>query len=415
MLEIRPARADEMAEFGRLGARSLLTDPQNATMLQPDWTLCAFEDGVMATTYAAWPLTMRFNGNAVPVSGVTFVSTNPVFRRRGNLRRIVEKHLGKLRDEKRESIAALYASMAAIYQRFGYGIVSTQCSYRVEPRFLTFAHRGAAPGTMREVFVEKDFGLLVDLYRKFREDRTGYLHRGRAMWDVGALGPPPAGHHRMIAVYEEGGVPLGYVVYTTGPGHSEGPGPGQSLSISDLAWLTPSAHRGIWEHLSRLDLVGEISWGRVPPDDPLPHLLLEPRMLQPSARDGLLARIIEVPAAMQARAYDPDVDAVLRFEVADDDMADWNNGRYEMQVSAREADVRRIADGRSQSGPSAPVLTSEPDLVVDINTLAMLLFGQISASEAATMGRLEVNDSKALPRWDAVLRTKHRPFCADFF
>jgi hypothetical protein len=31
------------------------------------------------------------------------------------------------------------------------------------------------------------------------------------------------------------------------------------------------------------------------------------------------------------------------------------------------------------------------------------------------MGRLQVHDSRALPRWDTALRTKYRPFCADNF
>jgi hypothetical protein len=50
-----------------------------------------------------------------------------------------------------------------------------------------------------------------------------------------------------------------------------------------------------------------------------------------------------------------------------------------------------------------------------VSTLAMLFFGQITASEAARMGRLDVSDNKALQLWDRVMRTEHRPFCADMF
>jgi hypothetical protein len=45
----------------------------------------------------------------------------------------------------------------------------------------------------------------------------------------------------------------------------------------------------------------------------------------------------------------------------------------------------------------------------------MLVFGQISATEAARMGRLEVNDGNALPLWDKVMRTKYKPFCPEYF
>jgi hypothetical protein len=31
------------------------------------------------------------------------------------------------------------------------------------------------------------------------------------------------------------------------------------------------------------------------------------------------------------------------------------------------------------------------------------------------MGRLEVNEDSSLSLWDNVMRTKYRPFCADYF
>ncbi len=409
MLEIRSARPDEMAEFRRLVSMNLLVEPASLETLSPDWTLCAFEDGRLATTYASWPLTLRLDGAAVPVAGVTCVSTNPVYRRRGNLRRIMETDFSRLYEEKRQPFAILFASMAAIYQRFGYGIVSGQVSYAVEPRYLQFAHPAPVTGKLREVSKDDEFGLLVDLYRRFRAERTGYIHRGRAMWEAGTLGKAPPGHTRVVLVYEEDDGPQGFVSYTVGPGHHEGPGPAQALAITDLVWLTTTAYRAFWEHFSRMDLVREVAWAKAPPDDPLPQLVLEPRMLRPRWSDGLLARIIDVPAALSSRPYP--VESVLRFEVRDE-MCPWNTGCYEMQTGA-EAEVRQV--GTASSAAGSPVLTSEPELTVDVNTLAMLVFGQLSASEAARMGRAQVHDPRSLARWDAALKTKYRPFCPDFF
>ncbi|HXH22005.1 MAG TPA: GNAT family N-acetyltransferase [Dehalococcoidia bacterium] len=410
MLEIRPARLEEMGEFVRTVSTALALDPSRPIEgLLPEWTLCAFEDGRLATTYGAWPLTMRFNGNAVPVAGVTCVSTNPIYRRRGYLRRIMETDFVRLKEAKQQPWALLYASQAAIYQRFGYGIVSTHYSYRVEPRYLQFATGFETRGSFREVSKDEEFGLLVDLYRRFREERTGYVHRGRAMWEANVLAPPPPGHTRTIVVYEEGGEARGYLVYSSGEGRYEGPGPGQEVRIADLVWLDIGCYRAIWQYLSRMELAREVIWPAVPADDPLPHLLLEPRMLRASWRDGLLARVIDVPAALMSRPY-PEK-AVLRFEVADA-MAPWNEGVWEM-VTGPEAEVRPLT--ASASHPGAPTLTRAPDVTMDVNTLAMLAFNQITATEAARMGRLEVHDAAALPRWDAALRTKYRPFCADNF
>ena len=50
-----------------------------------------------------------------------------------------------------------------------------------------------------------------------------------------------------------------------------------------------------------------------------------------------------------------------------------------------------------------------------VGTLAMLVFGQISATEAARIQRLDVNRPEALPLWDNVMRTKYRAAYADIF
>lgn len=394
---IRPVEREELGEFMRICSLSLAMPSATFEEMQPEWTQCAFEDGTLATCYARWPFTMRFNGAPVPVAAVTTVSTLPVYRRRGHLRAIMNADFRHLHDTDGPAIAILYASLAAIYQRFGYAVVSTQYSYRVEPRYLAFAHPRVVRGTLREV-TPADSPLLNELLKRFRAPRTGDLRRSRAMWEVGPLAETPAGHTLSLLVYEEDGEPLGYVIYTTGPGRFPPPGPSQALDVRDLVWLTPSAYRAIWEHLGRFDLVRELHWGAVPADDPLPHLLLEPRMLQATAHDGILGRLVDVDRALASRPYESA--GTLTFEVLDE-MCPWNAGRWQLETSGAETLVRRTE--------------ADPHLTLPVHTLAMLAFGQISATEAARMGRLDAHDATALPTWDAVMRTKYRPFCADHF
>jgi predicted acetyltransferase len=395
--EIRPAEPEEMAEFSRIVSLSLAMSPQTFAAMQPEWTLCAFEEGRLATCYAAWPFTMRLNGGSAPVAAVTTVSTLPLYRRRGHLRAIMAADFERLHEREGPAIATLYASLAAIYQRFGYGIVSTHVSYRVEPRYLAFSLPAPVRGTLREL-TRDDAGLLNDLYRRFREPRTGYLHRSRALWAAGVLADPPPGHTLTLLVYEEDGEPLGYTAYTTGLGAFDPPGPNIALTIRDLVWLTPAAYRAVWEHLARFDLVREITWPVVPADDPLPHLLLEPRMLQATARDGILARIVDLLRALPQRHYSGE--GRLMCAVVDD-LCPWNAGRWQIETDGPHARVTRT--------------TAEPDVTLPVTTLAMLFFGQISATEAVRMGRLDAHDERALPQWDALMHTHHRPFCADHF
>ncbi len=67
--EIRPARDDEMDQLGLMGAYSYAgafgdgVDNVVRNSNRPEWTLCAFDGPTMATSYAAFPFTIRANGN----------------------------------------------------------------------------------------------------------------------------------------------------------------------------------------------------------------------------------------------------------------------------------------------------------------------------------------------------------------
>lgn len=396
---VRPIDPEEMDEFVRVVALCLNMSPEPIrASMQPEFTLCAFEDDKLATAYAAWPFTMRINGAPVPIAGVTTVGTLPVFRLRGNLRRIMQTDFQRLYEREGPPLAVLYASQAAIYQRYGYGIVSTHISYRVEPRYLTFAHGVPIRGSLRESGRD-EAALLNDVFRRYRDPRNGVIHRSRPLWAANQFADPPEHHELSVVVYEEDGQALGYVIYTTGPGSYPPPGVGGVLNVREVVWLTPAAYIALWRHIAGFELMREVIWRSAPSDDPLPHLLLEPRMLQATARDGILARIVDLPRTLASRTYA--TEAVLTFEVQDE-LCPWNAGRWRMETGA---------DGAARVART----TENPQVTMPVSTLAMLLFGQISAGEAARMGRLDAHDEPALDAWDAVFRTRYRPFCPDQF
>jgi len=121
-VEVRPAKEDEMEQFLHVASNALVMKPSSFVGMRPEFTLCAFENGKLATSYATWPLTMRFNGDGVPVAAVTTVGTLPIYRRRGYLRKITATHFKLLHEEGERPIAILWASWATIYQRYGYAI-----------------------------------------------------------------------------------------------------------------------------------------------------------------------------------------------------------------------------------------------------------------------------------------------------
>jgi predicted acetyltransferase len=398
--EIRPIKPEEHSEFLRLVKIAFAAEDEFPLQMPPEWTLCGFHGGKMATTYAAWPLTMRFNGATVPIAGVTMVGTLPIYRRRNFLRQVTARHFEQLHERGERPIAALFASRAAIYQRYGYAVVSTRSSYNVEPREIKWAVNPRLSGEFREEGESND--RMLDIYHRFIERRTGYLERkGDFMKIPGApfatITPPTKVIKARITYWEDGN-PLGYIVYTAERDKRLGRKMGHTLSIQDLAWLSVTAYQAIWEYLANMDLVNDILWFGVPPDDPLPHLLLEPNQLNIKCSNGLMARIVDVERALPLRGYSKEVELV--FEVVDE-LCPWNRGTWKLDTSPEGSKIART--------------TETPQIVVPVSTLAMLAFGHVSATQAARMGRLDATDAGALSPWDDAMRTEYRPYCANSF
>lgn len=392
-VEIRPARPEEMPEFTRQAARQLALPAAMFAGMAPERTMCAIVDGAIATTYAHWPLQIRLNGRAIRIDGVTQVSTHPAHRRRGYLRAVTRAHFEAMHERREVAFAGLHPAWVAIYRRYGYGTVNTRHSWRIEPRNIAFHNPLPLPGTIRELALPDDFAQLVDLYRRFREDRTGLVHRGRAMWEAGALQSPPPGMAQLALAYAEHGTTLGTIVYHHG--RSAG---ARQLRITDLFALTAAATQALWQVLAGYDNVDEILWDNAPADDPLPLMLAEPRHLNPTMRDGIMARLVTVEDAVAQRPYASVTE--LRFELADP-FCPWNTGRWRLATSPEGGHATRI-DGQAVDFTLAP------------DTLASLVFGHFTPHQANRAGLLaDITGGEALARWDDALRMLHAPYEAE--
>ena len=95
-----------------------------------DRSLAAFDGADIVGTAAALSLRMTVPGGAAAVAGVTAVATAPSHRRRGILTSLMHRQLADVR-ERGEAIAALFASEAGIYARFGYGAATSELNLTI--------------------------------------------------------------------------------------------------------------------------------------------------------------------------------------------------------------------------------------------------------------------------------------------
>ena len=176
--------------------------------------------------------------------------------------------------------------------------------------------------------------LVKGLYREFVLDRMSYLHRSTALWmnnvfEEGEDGPV------YVAVAFDSDEPTAYVAYTLRAGKVNDRARPQEIKILDFAWLTSQAYRSIRQYLGLHDLVGRITWETAPIDDPAYEMFQEPRLLHAEDHEGAWFRVIDVPAALENRGYFEEGEIVV--EVFGDDIADWNNGKFKLEVSQGEA------------------------------------------------------------------------------
>jgi predicted acetyltransferase len=401
-LELRSCRADEMPDYGRILAyvfaendRENIDRELDAT--EPGWTHCAFVDGRLVATMGVLPFTVQLNGRPASMGGVTGVGTLPEWRRKGLLRQVMTSGLAKMRDEG-QSMAILWASMGAIYQRFGYGLAASMVRYEFDPRYARFEKSLPAEGRVEMVPAETARPLLEAIYNRFIEPRNLPIHRTGFLWES-ALRQKP-GSPKYVAVYTttDAGEPRGYIVYKTRDG--SGLIASQELQVIDFIPLDTGAFRALWDYILRHDLVSKVTMGGViPEDDPAPDLLSEPRILNRRTMDAIWLRITDVASALAQRPYA--APGKLTFAISGDEQCPWNEGTWTLETDGPAATISRT--------------TEPPGLSMPINTLAGLLTGFRTASHYRRIGLLESSDPAAVAMADRLFATDYRPFTPNEF
>jgi predicted acetyltransferase len=340
----------------------------------------ATDDGRIVGVAGSYGLEMTMpGGRTLPTGGVTWVGVLVTHRRQGILRRLMEAVHDDI-DARGEPLAALTASEGAIYERFGYGIASLDRVVQIDRRRAQFRPGLAPPpGAVRLMEGEELVAALCDRWDRLRLLRPGQIDR------------PEQLHRKLIA---QRGPGTTYAVHADGVaawkitqqwhnGH-----PAHEVRLFDLAAATPEAHLALWHTVLSLDLVGPITSGNVPMDDPLPYLLVDHRALRTTeVNDGVWLNVRSVPDVFGARTYGTDDDVVVEV-----DGNRWRIG----------------AGGCTR-------VRSRPDLVTDHASLGALVLGGIRPSALAAGRRLTARNDEALGRADALFVTSPSPYCQTGF
>jgi predicted acetyltransferase len=337
----------------------------------------------------------------IPFAGVTAVGVHPTHRRRGLLRQLMARMLADGR-ARGDAFAGLIASEAVIYGRFGFGHATSAAEVCIDSREAVMLEP-APPLDIRLIDADEAGKVLPELFDRQRRLRPGEPNRNALHWEERLSDRPqrPRGTHGLFhAVCEEG-----YVSYRV---HEQDilRGERHQLLVEELRGLTPETEAGLWQYVLGIDLVGEVRARRRPLDDPLRWRLADSRQLRVmDVVDWLYVRLLDVPAALEARGYRREGRLVLEVLPPPDDLegqADGAPGRWVLEAGPDGASCRPAG------GQSA-------DLRLRVTDLGALYLGGFPASLLAAAGRIEELRPGSLDRADGLLGTSPAPLTGTVF
>ena len=414
-VEIRPYGAEDLRPFltaAEIPFAYAVRDEDvrdHERILERDRLLCAYDGNAIVGTAAAFSFRLSVPGTELPAAGVTEVGVIPSHRRRGILTAMMARLLDDIR-ARGESVAVLWASEAAIYPRFGYGLATLDASFDLPGAARAFRPAPGASGRVRLVDVAEAGGLLPPAFDAARAARPGFVSRTGAWCEVQVLRDRESdrdGAGPTFTAVEEGGDRAeGYVRYRMR--HTWGAqGHENILEVRELIADTSRAERALWRFVLEMDLVGRIRARHQPVDSPLLLLLSEPRRLGFTIGDGLFVRLVDVARALSGRRYAAAGSVV--FDVSDAG-APWNEGRWRLTVDGAV---------RASSGPSMAGLAERTDdgadIGLDVTDLGSCYLGGFTFGDLVRAGRAVEGTPGAVRRADALFAVDRAPWCAEVF
>ncbi len=364
--------------FGFSYTEQMITDA--VPTLDLDRFLLAEDDGELVGITGAFGFDVTPPGAApLATEGVTWVCTAATHRRRGVLRALfTEQHRGFVAAG--TPLSVLTASESGIYGRFGYGAATVDRFVEVSRRRAVVRADAPDPGGVRYASTERFAAVAPDLHARWCARTPGAVSRSAAYWRRHLTDRPDlrGGATALTHLVH----PDGFASYRVTDG---------TCRVVDLFAATDAAHAALWRVLLSLDLIDTVT-ARTSLDDPLPLLLTDPRQVRTvQAVDGMWARLIDVPAALAARRYAVDVEAVLEVR---DPFLD-RGGRFRLV-------------GGPDGAECAP--TDRPaDAHLDVDVLGALYFGGARLRGFVAAGRAAVADERLLRRLDVALTADRDP------
>ncbi len=393
-MQLRPLADEELESSVRLFRATFGGSPSEADLaharqrVEVARTLVSVDDrGAVVATAGAYSFRMQLPGGSdIGCAGICMVAVRADQRRRGLLTALMDAHLERARAAG-EAVAALWASEAPIYGRFGFGPAAPTVAITV-PRARADLRSQGPLEEVRLIDHHEAAEVLPALHAAATRQRPGAIHRPERFWPA-TVGPTPGeAPPRRIAVLPG----RGYAIHHLDPAWSAG-SPTGTVRVEELMATDPQATAALWRFVTDVDLATRTVAGRRPVDDPLLAMLVDQGRAEVGIDWPLQLRLVDLATALAARRYAADDRLVLAVE--DRQLPD-QAGTWQLRAAGGTGTCART--------------DAAPDLTVGIDVLSTLYLGGVRTTQLLAAGRLTEHRAGAAARLDRMLATEVAPW-----
>ena len=390
MVTIRPATLDDVERIIALRSQAFNSDEHGRDSMRKDPRIeevrVAELDGKVLGTVRVLSFAHFFGGRPIEAAGISGVAVTAEARGKGVGSTMMRELLRELRSTM--PISSLYPATVPLYRNTGYGFGGVRTFWKT--RLDALPQDGALSTTP---FTDDDVDEVNDAYDRFASGTNGLVRRSADWWKRRVLtdGEDRTGFRYLV---REGGEITGWIVYFLSKG--TGDAWRMNVDVRDLIWTTPAAGKTLLSLAALHRSTGEMMNWPGPPTDPLADLIAE----DPIENDGTfrwMLRLLDVPAAIEARGYSPLIESSVTIAVRDP-LFDENAGPWRIEVGGGQAKV---------------FPAEQADATVDVQALASIWSSMHRARDAVRIGGLQATP-EAIEALELIFGGP-LPWIADFF
>ena len=347
-------------------------------------------------TLSSWVGELTVPGGALPSCAISSVTVAPTHRRRGIARAMMEGEL-RVAASLGVPVATLTASEAPLYGRYGFAAAASVATIVIDTKRAGWAGP-VSGGRVDFVTRERWREAAEQVFERIRPGRAGEFEAPAGHWERAAGLRPDADRperFRTVLYTGEGGRIDGALMYTVT--EDEADFTKARVDVSTLLADGDEAYAALWRFLVELDLVATVRASEQSIDEPVLWMLADRRAATVTVHDHHYVRVLDVPAALQARRFRRAGRVLLELE----DPLGIAGGRFVLTADD---------DGTALVAPAGSRATGTVTVATGITELSALLLGQVSARALQAAGRLRSNDVGALEdlfRWEPTARLSY--------